>query len=194
MSAKRKRNNNIDVLRQAINSRFIPSDQSKLSEFSLNDSGDSVEQQTRTIIGKNVDYLCCQFDEKTDTLFPYFNDVEGLKSISDYVVFAQRGDDFFAFIIEMKKSSHSPQKQVRLTKIFVEFLLNRIKGAGLSIDSDGCKIRLIGIKDNYSRHLSRYRTKIADDYRYDSEGYFLLDDAKCLRINDLMNLPCVELS
>ena len=63
----------------------------------------------------------------------------------------------------------------------------------MDIDDEGCKIRMIGIKDSFAKQ-KKCRTKIADEKYYDEYGYFLLDDFKCFRIDNLMDLPSKQVS
>lgn len=86
------------------------------------------------------------FEKDGIKLYPYFNDVEGLKSIADYVLFTKTDkDEPFILIFELKKSKN-PIYQLMATKYFCVFLMERISVA------QKCKfcpqIRMIGLVEN----------------------------------------------
>ena len=76
--------------------------------------------------------------------FPFFKDYKGLKKVSDYILFTQRKKDKkpFVLIFELKKS-RSPNKQLKLTKLFCDFLIQRMNYA--FSESFKPEIRMIGL-------------------------------------------------
>ena len=65
--------------------------------------------------------LLYKFDEDKK-LLPFFKDVEGAKSMSDYVVFIINKNNLFVFIIELSKT-RKKYNQYEPTRLFVDYIL-----------------------------------------------------------------------
>lgn len=76
--------------------------------------------------------------------FPFFKDYPGLKIISDYILFTNRKSDNkpFILIFELKKSK-SPNKQLRATKQFCSYIIERMNGVFKTQYNP--EIRMIGL-------------------------------------------------
>lgn len=90
-----------------------------------------VEERTRTKVQIKSDgqYLLYDF-EKIKGLFPFFeNDIAGLKSIADNVVFNsdERGNHW-VFVIELKNKEVKPN-QIYATKQFIDYIIKSINRA-----------------------------------------------------------------
>ena len=59
---------------------------------------------TRDIVcSRKADYIVFRIDPNIVNIFPYFNNIKGLKRICDFVIFAETDDVFMVLLIEMKK-------------------------------------------------------------------------------------------
>ena len=83
-----------------------------------------VEYKSR---GKQLVY---SFDVNTAGIaqvFPFFKNIKGLKSVSDYIVFTNRKSDLqpFILIFELKKSEY-PKQQLMASLEFCQYIIQRI--------------------------------------------------------------------
>ena len=84
---------------------------------------------------KNSDNIYCfSFDKKRqpksgDAIFPFFNaSEEGLCTKNDYILVYQKGSQVYVFLIELKsKNITGYLNQLRAGKLFVQFIIDRIK-------------------------------------------------------------------
>lgn len=85
--------------------------------------------------------------EGIDPPFPFFKDVEGLNSVSDYILFTIRTSDSkpFILIFELKKTK-LPKKQLLATEQLCIFIINRINSVfHVNLQPE---IRMIGLVEN----------------------------------------------
>ncbi len=70
-------------------------------------------------VGKTILY---KFDDDPK-LLNFFKDIKNVKSMADYVLFVEKNDRVFAFIIELSCSRYKDYQQ-ESTRIFVDFIIN----------------------------------------------------------------------
>ena len=109
-------------------------------------------------------YLLYDFERiKGGDVYPFFESKgnEGLKSIADYVIFAEKKQKLYVLIIELKLGRTNPKPQLYATRAFLEFMVKRI--AWVKKVSPDVEYRMIGISKNVRKKVSK---KI-----YDENGY-----------------------
>ena len=126
-------------------------------------------------------HLVYSFDINTKGMkspFPFFKDVKGLKSISDYIMFTTRVVDSkpFILIFELKKNK-LPKKQLLATEYLCNYLICKIRTTfGIDLQPE---IRMIGLVENV-----KYGTQI-DKLEYKDRILYtplrVLDIAKLLK-------------
>lgn len=160
---------------------------SKLVEENRDNKGKTFVMERSVISTNNVDHLIYKFPE-TDPLFPYFNRVEGLHRICDYVIFAENRRTLFVFICELKLKTGTPWKQAQISETFVRFILSRIQVCSIP----GCSlskqiaIRKLGIKETKG---NRRTTKGYAQKEFDAENYLLLQKNEKIYLDQLMDAP-----
>lgn len=117
------------------------------------------------------------FERDGVRLYPYFKDVEGLKSIADYVLFTKTDkEEPYILIFELKKSKN-PVYQLMATRYFCVFLIERINM------TQKCKfnpkIRMIGLVENAKGSTNPRNLK------YNERG-FLTTPLRKLKLTDLL--------
>lgn len=82
------------------------------------------------IIQKSEQALVYKFDEpvkKIDDIFPFLNNVEGVKAMCDYVIFYFKENELFVFLCNLKSGNkHNCTDQWEAGKIFCEFILKTL--------------------------------------------------------------------
>ena len=143
-----------------------------LIENNKGSGGKHFKMERSVVSFKGVEYLIYRFDPDAESLFPYFKEIKDLSKICDFIIFAQRADEFFVFLIEMKLSSGSPEKQLEMSEGFVKFILTRVETLCDKIDDDKFFIRKIGLKDTACPQ--KMGTLGYPSLRYNKSGYMLL--------------------
>lgn len=125
--------------------------------------------------------LVFSFDVNTKGVaspFPFFNNIEGLKSVSDYILFTLRSSDLkpFILIFELKKKK-LPKKQLLATKQLCLYMIEMIN---IAFNANfHPEIRMIGLVEGI-----KTMTQI-DKYKYKNDILYtplrVLDIAKLLK-------------
>lgn len=125
--------------------------------------------------------LVFSFDVNTKGVvspFPFFKDVEGLKSVSDYVLFTSRSSDSkpFILIFELKKKK-LPKKQLLATKQFCLYIIEMINLVFHKTFQP--EIRMIGLVEGIKTATQIDKIEYKDDVLY--TPLRVLDIAKLLK-------------
>lgn len=162
----------------------MPADQSQMTEKKTGGRRGTMVCQ---ICRKHEETLLFSFDERGNNQkhFPYFKEVSGFVSMSDYVLFVEDADALFVFSIDLKDSPDGAKRQTLITRTFAEFIVHRIK----TIMGDGAipkpiHYRQIGIKTT----CYKLTTKGYENMRYDDDGYLVLPDYHRFYTRLLMDL------
>lgn len=176
----------LDDIRNAIKEQYIPDNQSYLIEKDTH--GRKGQMECRICSTKDEEILLCRFDQGGDNckLFPYFNEEHGLVSMCDYILFVEDDKSLFVFLIELKDSAHSPQKQTTIAQTFAEFLVKRIETINdkYSIIKP-VSYRKVGIKSR----RSKITTKGHANLTYNKNNYVVLPDCHKFYIKQMKELP-----
>ena len=119
-----------------------------------------------------IEHLIYRFDPNDENLFPYFKEIKNLSKICDFIIFAQRADEIFVFLIEMKLASGSPEKQLEMSEGFAHFILTRVETLCGKINENKFFIRKIGLKDTACPQ--KMGTLGYPSLTYNKNGYMLL--------------------
>lgn len=109
--------------------------------------------------------------------FPFYRSYPGLKIVSDYIIFTNRKSDNtpFVLIFELKKRK-SPNKQLRATKQFCNYLIERMNN--VFKEKFKPEIRMIGLIEGM-----KTRSRV-DDIKY-NDGFFYTP-LRFFKIKDLL--------
>lgn len=181
-------NNEIDKINYIIETKFLCEDKTVILESSLNSKGNRFYMKRNIVGHKSLVYEIYRFDPDNNNLFPYFSDIRGLKKICDYVIFVEDSKSLFIFLIELKKKSGSPERQLNISEDFIMFILNRAKSINCEINKS-INIRKLGIKDS---QMSQKRvTTYYRDFCYNKNLYSLIQSKSDLRLFQLINAPII---
>lgn len=174
----------LDVIRSVIKDKYIPADQTQMVERNTNGRKGKMACKICT---HTEELLLCSFDERANNYrhFPYFQQVEGMVSMCDYILFVEDVADLYVFSIDLKDSSNGPKKQTSRAKVFAEFILNRIRV--VRGEKDFPKVihyGQIGIKTT----CNKMTTKGYDEMSFDEDNYMVLPDYHQLHTRVLMDL------
>lgn len=78
-------------------------------------------------------------------LFPFFNKKEGVCTVCDYTIFAQKGPKLYVVLLELKKSRQSTLPQLTAGKVFAEFIINTVNRTNKKKTKIKPHIRLVSI-------------------------------------------------
>lgn len=178
-------NSQLHKILSVIKDKYICPNQAVVEEIGVS-KGKKFHMKREVCSSRKVVYTLLRFDPNDETLFPYFNNIEGLHKICDYILFAEDRSSVFAFLIELKKDNGSPLKQLEISESFVHFLVERAQSINNKLTKE-FHIRKIGIKDTTS---SKMETNYLNNLSYDQSHYLLVQSAlRKLHIDMLMSLP-----
>ncbi|MBQ7820469.1 MAG: hypothetical protein IJZ42_12945 [Lachnospiraceae bacterium] len=183
------RNKQIDKIERILKTKYLAEDQNLIEEINLDSKGNSFVMK-RTVVGhQSIEYKIYRFDPNDESLFPYFNPIEGLNKICDYIIFAENNAVLCVFLIELKKGKGAPEKQLNISEGFVKFILDRAKTVNCGIEKE-IIIRKLGVKD--TRLSPKRETGYFKNFTYDSNSYALLQSRSSLRLAFLIDAPMEE--
>jgi len=175
----------INKIKGLFKNKYVSNEQTIVQEINRDCKGRELIMKREVIGHSSLEYIIYRFDPDEIDLFPYFEEVKGLRKICDYLIFSEDKGRLFIFIVELKKRSGSPLVQLELSECFVNFILKRAEKIGITINKE-VHIRKIGLKDSQSSN--KQKTTYYKDMQYDNNRYILLQ-AKCpIRLALLMDL------
>ena len=157
-----RRMSKLDIVAKILNSKFKPEVQNVLIEDNVDNRRQKFVVEYNIVSDRRTNYLLYRFDKDA---FPFFKDISGLKKSSDYILFAENDEDFYVFVIELKKGNESANKQLKASEEFVRFIIASAVRIGEELNTDDkIAIRRIRICD---KRIHRNGTKIKEeDFEY----------------------------
>lgn len=162
----------LDSIQKVLKDDYRSRNTSSLIENNKGSGGKHFKMKRQVVSYKGIDHLIYRFDPNDISLFPYFKKIKDLSKICDFIIFAQRGEEIFVFLIEMKLASGSPEKQLEMSEGFAKFILTRVETLSGKIDEERLFIRKIGLKDTACPQ--KIGTLGYPSLTYNKNGYMLL--------------------
>lgn len=162
----------LDIIRSVVKNKHIPTDQTCMVENKTGGKKGSMKCQIDT---DKEEVLLCRFDQGGNNyqLFPYFQQVDGVVSMCDYILFVEDDKNLFTFSIDLKDSANGPKQQTIYAHTFAEFIINRIRAVfGATKFPKPVEYRQIGIKTTCDKMTTMGYTRLT----YDNDGYLVLPD------------------
>ncbi len=172
----------LPYIKNAIDNKYQLGEITILEETNIDDKGNQFEMKVNIKKGKGQTLLVCRFDVKED-LFPYFQNKEGYKKNCDYIVFAESAAKLYVFLVELKDSQESPQRQLYVSKTFAEFIISRIKVVEDNMPDKEIIYKMIGIKKKARKKSTK---GFEDDYKFEDD-YLLLPNPKCMDLDKIID-------
>ncbi len=90
-----------------------------------------IEPKTNTKLSLTTSssYLLYDFELVKPRLYPFFaetENVKGLNSIADYVIFSEFNDKLWAVVVELKNGGGNPNAQIWGTTLFIDYLVKSV--------------------------------------------------------------------
>lgn len=157
---------NLAIINQIIEDKYKPLVQSSLIEEDKDANGRSFKVEYPIVKrSPNIEFALYRF---TVADFPYFKEIKTLKKMCDYILFVEENNNFSVFVIELKLSNDSAQKQLNAAKEFVEFVLKSAVRINMKIDNYTIKkIRICDSKVS----IKNKNSKEEDKYKFDEDNY-----------------------
>lgn len=154
----------LDVIREILNEKFLSKNQLALVENDRDNRG-RIFSMTYPIIHGRMDYSLYRYHINDEDVFPYFNEIGGLKKMCDYILFAEEENYLYVFLIELKLGTISARKQLDSAKEFVNYIINTANRIGKEIDERVAyrKVRICHKK------IKKRKTKEENVITYDNE-------------------------
>ena len=174
----------LDIIRSVVKDKYVPANQHHMVETNTGGRLGSMQCQIDT---HHEETLLCKFDQGGENcqLFPYFQEVDGMVSMCDYILFVEDRDELFAFSVDLKDTVNSPKQQTLIAKSFAEFIVNRVKTVfGKEAFHKPVSYRQIGAKST----CDKMTTKGYENQAYDDDGYLVLPDYHHFYTRLLMDL------
>ena len=172
---------NLAIVNLIIEEKYKPKAQNTLVEQNLNEKGRPFKVEYPIVKNSpNIEYALYRF---SDTDFPYFKDVSDLKKMCDYILFVEENNSFSIFVIELKLSNDSAQKQLSAAKEFVDFIVKSAARVGVEINNYVIKkIRICDSKVSKKNNKS----KVEDKYKFDENNYLDYQVSKSFLLEPLL--------
>lgn len=180
-----EKNNEIDKINFILDKKYLCKDQSKIVEVNFDSKGKPFCMERCVVGASSLSYSIYRFDPNDNNFFPYFSDVKDLKKICDYIIFVEDSKRLFIFLVELKKKSGSPERQLDMSVDFVNFILARAKSINCEINKD-ISFRKLGIKDSQTK---KRETAFYRNFSYNKNSYSLIQSKSDLRLRFLMDAP-----
>jgi hypothetical protein len=173
----------LDVIRSLLCNSFIDKN-SVLKEKGTTNKGGAFEMRRTIHNHRDLNYILFRFDPDKVNLFPYFNQLSGLKKICDYVMFVEEGSNLYILVIELKLGRESASRQLEASKCFIDFIMCSGKRIGMEL-ADWYKIGRIRISEERSKKRNRH-TKVRP-LHLDENGIINYDHSDCFRIKEVLD-------
>jgi len=115
----------LDNIQYVLSPDFLATDKAKFIETQ------STFNMEIPIKSDGVQYLSYKYDRNLKGykggLFPFFAKNKGVQKISDYVLFAEKSNQFYVLMVELKKGRESALPQLEAAKCFVSYIINSVK-------------------------------------------------------------------
>lgn len=181
-------NSQLQKIVSVIKNKYICPNQNVVEEIGMS-NGKRFHMKREVCCSRNVEYTLMRFDPNDETLFPYFDEIEGLHKICDYILFAENNDSIYVFLIELKKDNGSPLKQLDISESFVHFIIERAKYINEEVTKE-VHIRKVGVKDTTSTKMV---TNCFRKISYDQNRYLLMQsNFTKLHLDFLIDAPIKE--
>jgi len=154
------------VINEILNEKFKPANQLDLIEDNLDKQGRPFKTQYRIVSG-NIPYSLFRYNPEETDIFPFYSQVSNLKKVCDYRLFAEEGNYLYVFLIELKKSNLSARKQLRASKVFVNYIIDSARRIGKDLD-ENIAMRMIRI---CVTKLTKRVGREQDVIYFDKDGY-----------------------
>jgi hypothetical protein len=176
--------NQLELIETLLNKSY-KDDSKVLSEKEKLENGEKFEMN-RNIVCHNIDFILYRLDPNKIKLFPYFNDVSGLKKICDYILFAQEGENLYIYLlIELKKGKESASKQLNAATAFSEYIIDAARRVGINITKN---IKIIKIRISEERAKKRNQKTKSKKLSFDENGILNYDHPTAFRLREIFEV------
>ena len=175
--------NQLELIETLLNKSY-KDDSKVLSEKEKLANGEKFEMN-RIIVCHNIDFLLYRLDPNKIKLFPYFNNVSGLKKVCDYILFAKEGEYLYILLIELKKGKESASKQLNAATAFSEYILVAARRVGINIIEN---IKTIKIRISEERAKKRNQKTKSKKLSFDENGILNYDHPTAFRLREIFEV------
>ncbi len=153
----------LEVIDEILHEKFKHVDQGSLVEEDTDRFGKKFKVKYPIVKKPNINYSLYRYDSEA---LPFFKDINGLKKMCDYILFAEEANYLHVFVIELKLSNISAQKQLQASNEFVKFIINSAIRIGKEISN--CKIKKVRICDS---KINKRSLKDSKSFEFDANDY-----------------------
>lgn len=180
-------NPQIQKLSSIFKDKYLAFNAEEIVENDIDSNGNTFTMK-RAIVGEPgiIEYVVFRINPNEINIFPYFAEIKDLNKFCDFIIFAETNADFLILLIEMKKHSGSPEKQLKLSESFIDFVLHRAKLIDIDIEKN-IIVRKLGIKD--SRISQKETTKYYKNFHFDQDNYSLELGGRQIRLRQILDAP-----
>lgn len=179
-------NQQLNKIQALLDGQYLTPLAPSITEKDVDCRGNTFTMTRDIVCSRKADYIVFRIDPNIVDIFPYFNDIKGLKKICDFVIFAETDNVFMVLLIEMKKGQGSPIKQLNMSENFIRFIIKHAELVDLKIEKD-LIFRKLGLKDT---HVSPKRTtQFYKDFHFDANRYALEQGGSKLFLEKIIHAP-----
>lgn len=117
---------------------------------------------------KSASLTLYRFDPNKEEIFPFFEKEIGLRSICDYVLLADYGDDLYILLMELKLGNSKAKEQLNATENLISYIIASALRIKREIDRDKIHIRKIRISERRRQYTRKTKVR---DIEYDENSY-----------------------
>ena len=173
----------LDTLAQILHDAYKDSS-STLLENDYDNFGKRFEMKREIVAKPGTNYIVYKYDSR-DAIFPYFKPqgVTNLKKMCDYVIFVEERSHLFVFLIELKKGTESPKKQLDAGECFIKYIISTVERLGLElkISDETLHFRKIRVSESISKKIT-----LKKELTIFESGIFEHNNPKIFHINEYL--------
>lgn len=182
--AKQKNSSQLENLKKILENKYIDSS-NILVEKNKTSKGVEFKMERKIISHNDIKYLIFRYDPDKVDIFPYFNQISGLKKICDYFMFVEEGQNFYAILIELKLGIDSAKKQLEASDEFIKFLIKSSERVGLP---NLTNFNIIKVRLSEERSKKRNRTTKQKKLQMDENRIINYDHSDVFRIMEVLDV------
>ncbi len=178
----------IQELNNIFDGKYLDYNASQIVENDIDCNGVPFTMSREIVVESlKMQHVVFRIDPNKVEIFPYFARTKDLKKFCDFIIFAETDVDFLILLIEMKRSSGSPERQLEISESFVDFVIKRAKLIGIDFDTKNVIIRKLGLKN---KSISKKEvTKFYQNFHFDTNNYALEMGCNKIFLRQMFDAP-----
>lgn len=154
----------LEIIAEILSESNLSVEQNIIIERDRDNRGREFSMSYEIIKPPEIDYKLYRFESRD---FPFFSEVQDLKKMCDFILFAEEREHLHIFLIELKLGNLSAKKQLAAAEEFAKFIIQSSQRIGQKINSYSIKkIRASSANLKKGKYLT-----VEKKYEFDKDNY-----------------------